>query len=99
MNNNISEENSQPLFKFDILHERVSLHAHLTRFICVVMVQGHKFCTDVQFRDILEKIMPFSSKEIVLYLIEPSLRAYILYSQVNCGIWKKNGISLLNQVD
>lgn len=97
MADSLRELNNQLILTYDILHEEVSLHAHFTRFICVVMAQAYKFHSGIQFRELLQTLIPVYSKAMILCLIEPSVRAYLLYSQVNCGIWKKNGISLLNQ--
>ena len=80
------ENECYEILTYDVASKEVSLHAHFTRFVACVLAQATKF-----------ELEPDLTKEIITLLVEPSMRAYVLYVQANIGIWKKNGTSLLNQ--
>jgi len=90
--------------EYDVLREKVSLHAHYTRFVCVCIAQLSRFSKDgsggeADLRKYFSDVVGVElSEDLVLAMVEPSMRANVLYSQSNCGVWKKNGVSLLNQV-
>jgi len=90
--------------EYDVLSEKVSLHPHYSRFVCICIAQLSRFnkSETTSGRDIRQYFREFVglelSDDLVLAVVEPSIRANVLYSQSNCGVWKKNGVSLLNQV-
>jgi hypothetical protein len=96
---NENEENKKSLkfeiSNFDVFSEQVSLHAHFTRFFGAVLSQTSKF--DLKTNQEVQSY--FDTYSLKLAFIEPSIRAFVLYCQVNGGLWKKNGVSLLNQVN
>lgn len=82
---------------YDVLKNEVSLHPHLTRFIVTILAQLNRI-DESNLEIFFQKTLPSKNiRKTLIALIEPSVRAYVLYSQVNCGLWKRNGIALLNQ--
>jgi E3 ubiquitin-protein ligase UBR2 len=88
------------IIDYSIMKQEVSIHATLTRLFSAVFMHMEKF--DLNFNSIFNEIYPgkqdASSKQKMIALLEPSIRALVLVSQTNAGLWKRNGFSLLSQV-
>lgn len=98
---------SYEIIDFNMLKEEVSIHAPLTRLYAAMYPIMGKF--GLGFNSIQEHIHGNSSNAISSLkhdpapvrmhgLIEPSLRALVLATQSNAGLWKRNGFSLVSQV-
>lgn len=81
------------LIKYDVSSEIVSIHAPLTRVLAALHTRLALHSLDFSKFPLIE-----SNKISVNSLIEPSLRAQVLVSQSNAGLWRRNGYSLMSQV-
>lgn len=96
------------IIDYSIMKQEVSIHATLTRLFAAIYTQMNRF--ELNFKTIMNEFQsasnnPLSSlkhdiipKEKMINLLEPSIRALVLVSQTNAGLWKRNGFSLLSQV-
>lgn len=95
------------IIDYNVLKQKVSIHAPLTRLFAAVYSQLEKY--SLNFNTISPLLAQNSSnplstikgdmpKQKMIALLEPSLRALVLVSQTNAGLWKRNGFSLLSQV-
>lgn len=96
------------IIDYAVIKEEVSIHTPLTRLFSAIYSQMQKF--NLNFHSIFDQIQSSSQSSLsclkhdlpkakMIALIEPSLRALVLVSQTNAGFWKKNGFSLLSQVN
>jgi hypothetical protein len=101
------EGHSYEIIDYAVIKQEVSIHAPLTRLFASIYAQMEKF--SFNFNTIILQLQssslnPLSSLKHdlpiskMISLIEPSIRALCLVSQTNCGLWKRNGFSLLSQV-
>jgi E3 ubiquitin-protein ligase UBR2 len=81
------------IIEYDIMTQDVSIHAPLTRLLAAL----HKslFKHSIKYNDF--KLIE-DEKVRMNALIEPSLRSIAMASQINVGLWRRNGYSLLSQV-
>jgi hypothetical protein len=71
----------------------VSIHAPLTRLLAALHKSLLKH--SIKYNDF--KLIE-DEKVRMNALIEPSLRSIAMASQINVGLWRRNGYSLLSQV-
>ncbi len=95
------------IIDFAVIKQEVSIHATLTRLFAAIYAQMENFGLNYNsIQDLFQSsnVNPLSSlkydlpKQNVIGLLEPSIRALVLVSQTNAGLWKRNGFSLLSQV-
>ena len=98
---------SYEIIEYSILKQEVSIHAPLTRLFAAIYSHLRKF--SLNFTSILPYLQSSTlnhlsslkhdlPKQKAINLLEPSIRALVLVSQTNAGLWKRNGFSLLSQV-
>jgi len=99
------QQQSYEIIDYSIMKQEVSIHATLTRLFAAIYMQMEKF--NFNFASIMQnetqlnskvKLAQDSTKQKMIALLEPSIRALVLVSQTNAGLWKRNGFSLLSQV-
>ena len=78
---------------YQVASKPVSMHQPLTRLLAGLSLHMEKFGLDWDANefDILEKPTPIE-------MIEPSLRTSVLIAQVQAGMWRRNGYSVVDQV-
>ena len=95
------------IIEYTVIKQECSIHATLTRMFAAIFSKIERFSLD--FNSVFSHLQPNSSstfsllkhdlpKQKMIALLEPSIRALVLVSQTNCGLWKRNGFSLLSQV-
>lgn len=83
------------IISYDILVKQVSLHAHFTRLFANVYMLCSKF--EPIFASVNANLI--SNKNLIFTLVEPSIRAFVLFAQASkCGLWKRNGSAFMNQI-
>ena len=79
---------------YDVSSKPVSFHTPLTRLLAALTPSMAKFGLNLvessEF-DIPEKLP-------MIELLEPTLRTTVFAAQVQAGMWRRNGYSLLDQV-
>ena len=81
------------IIEYDIMTQDVSIHAPLTRLLAALYKSLSKHSIKYsEFRLIEDEQIRMNA------LIEPSLRSIAMASQINVGLWRRNGYSLLSQV-
>jgi E3 ubiquitin-protein ligase UBR2 len=90
------------------LKQEVSIHAPLTRLFAAIYSHLSKFSLNFQsimpllqsstLNNHLSSLKHDLPKQKIINLLEPSIRALVLVSQTNAGLWKRNGFALLSQV-
>jgi E3 ubiquitin-protein ligase UBR2 len=78
--------------KFHVSYSNVSVHLPLTRFL--VKILSTSSCSNIDLDDSFNLLR--NSSEMLFSLADYPLRALSFTSQVNIGMWKRNGISLAN---
>ena len=79
--------------EYQVSSKPVSMHQPLTRLLAGLSLHMEKFGLDWNANefDILEKPTPVE-------MMEPSLRTLVLTAQVQAGMWRRNGYSVVDQV-
>lgn len=83
----------QLCYDFDVASQPVSVHLPLSRIISGLLLALPKHglaweCTE----------MTLDKKPTLLQLMEAPLRLQVLIAQVQAGMWRRNGYSLINQL-
>lgn len=87
-------DHSATCITYDVSCEPVSVHLPLSRFLAGLHLNLEKFNLSFYSERLTGTMSPVPPE----YLIEPVLRTQALIAQVNAGMWRRNGYSLLNQV-
>jgi E3 ubiquitin-protein ligase UBR2 len=96
------------IINYSILKQEVSIHAPLTRLFAAIYSHLSKFSLNFQsimpllqsstLNNHLSSLKHDLPRQKIINLLEPSIRALVLVSQTNAGLWKRNGFALLSQV-
>uniref|UniRef100_A0A182PI15 E3 ubiquitin-protein ligase n=1 Tax=Anopheles epiroticus TaxID=199890 RepID=A0A182PI15_9DIPT len=78
---------------YDVLSRPVSVHLPLTRFLAglYTVFERHDFTFDKVIENLIDRPTPEQ-------IIEPVLCARTMMSQVQAGMWRRNGYALINQL-
>lgn len=90
---------SYQLIDNDITLKEVSIHCPVTRFTAAILVELGK--AGLSWQDIRENGLVshlVNDNSIQLYLLEYSMCCLSLNGQVNSGMWRRNGQSLVSQL-
>lgn len=81
------------IIEYDIMTQEISIHAPLTRLLAALHKSLNKFAIKYDdFKLVEDEQIRMNA------LIEPSLRSLAMAAQINVGLWRRNGYSLLSQV-
>ncbi len=78
---------------YDVSEKPVSIHLQLSRFLAGLHVQLEKYGLNF-FSPELAAVPKYSPEHI----IEPVLRTQVMIAQVQAGLWRRNGYSILHQI-
>lgn len=89
---------------YTVLKQEVSIHAPLNRLLAALYPGMNLFGLNLNTapfnsRSPLSSLNHSLSMPKKLCLLEPSIRSLVLVTQTNAGLWKRNGFSLLSQVN
>ncbi|XP_053731591.1 E3 ubiquitin-protein ligase UBR2 [Synchiropus splendidus] len=80
-------------FRYQVSQERVSIHLP----VCRLLAGLHVLLSRSEVTSRLPELLPLGELSPPL-LIELPLRCQVLCAQVNAGMWRRNGFSLINQI-
>lgn len=78
---------------YDVSEKPVSIHLPLSRFLAGLHVQLEKYGLSY-----FSKEFTGTAKQSPEQIIEPVLRTQVMIAQVQAGLWRRNGYSILHQI-
>ena len=88
-------DTTQLCYDFDVASQPISVHLPLSRMISGLLLALPRHGLDWHCSEL---VLDEGSKPSLLQLMESPMRLQVLIAQVQAGMWRRNGYSLINQI-